>query len=197
MAARFRFEAATHTYWLGRRRLPSITQIIAATSTEPVPFYYTERVRDRGSRIHQATARFDLGGGWGDDLLETDVPRVRAYASFLALQRPRYQQVEQPRYSTRYLFAGTPDRVGQWPNGRRFVLDIKAGEPLPEYGLQTAAQVLALNEPPDARLRYTLHLRHDGQFRLVPWADPQDYTSFLYRLKLFTEGGTTWATQNS
>jgi hypothetical protein len=195
----FRFDATVHAYWLGRRRLPSITQILSATHPDAGrSVYYTDEHAARGTRIHQATARFDLGGGWGDDLLETDVPRVRAYAAFLDLMRPRYQEVEQPRYSRRYLFAGTPDRIGSWPDGRDFVLDLKTGGVLPDQGLQTAGQVLVLDErPEEGRLRYTLHLRDDGQFRLVKWDDPQDFVRFLHRLKTFTEGEPTWQTPNS
>jgi len=186
----FRFDATAHAYFVGRRRLPSITQILRATAPDAGgSAYYTDDHAARGTRIHQATARFDLGGGWGDDLLDVDVPRVRAYAAFLDQHRPVYQEVEQPRYSKQYGFAGTPDRFGRWPDGRRFVLDLKTGGVLADQGLQTAAQVLVADEPPAGRLRYTLHIRPDGKFRLVAWNDPLDFSCFLYRLRLFLDAG--------
>lgn len=135
--------------------------------------------------------RFDLSGGWGDDVLEPDLPRVRAYAEFLQAMRPVYLEIEQPRWSKRFGFAGTPDRVGHWPDGRLFVLDIKTGPAGPDHGLQTAAQALLIDGRIDLRLRYTLHLRPNGRFLLMPWRDPQDYTAFLARLRRFTEGDTT------
>lgn len=189
MASRFRFDASVHAYFVGEKRLPSITQILAATSGGGVCPFYTEETAARGTRIHQATARFDLGSGWGDDLLMADVPRVRAYAAFVHALHPAYDQIEQPRWSKVYGFAGTPDRVGAWPDGRRFVLDIKTGGPLPDHGLQLAAQVLAVGAKPEALLRYTLHLRDDESYRLIPWKDAQDFPRFLARLKAFTDGG--------
>ena len=189
MPAKFRFDAALHAYYVGSRRLPSITQILAATNgSGPSPFY-TEESAERGTRIHAATARFDLGGGWGDALLYTDVPRVRAYDAFRFALRPIYDEIEQPRWSKRYGFAGTPDRVGRWPDGRAFVLDIKTGGPMPDHGEQTAAQVLVIDAKPEARLRYTLHLRDDETYRLIPHKDPQDFPRFLARLHTFTQGG--------
>jgi hypothetical protein len=189
-SSQFRFDATAHAYFVGRRRLPSITHILSATAdSNEARAYYTQAHADRGTRIHQATARFDLGGGWGDDLLEADLPRVRAYAAFLDQHRPVYQEVEQPHFSTRYHFAGTPDRFGVWPDGRRFVLDLKTGGVLPDQGLQTAAQILVVDEPPAGRLRYTLHVRPDGKFRLQKWDDPQDFSRFLYRLGLFRSAG--------
>jgi hypothetical protein len=96
VAARFRFDASVHAYYVGARRLPSITQILAATNGNgPSPFY-TEESAERGTRIHKATARYDLGAGWGDDLLYTDVPRVRAYAAFCFALHPIYDEIEQP-----------------------------------------------------------------------------------------------------
>jgi hypothetical protein len=189
MAARFRFDATAHAYYVGRRRLPSITQILAATAGGGVCQFYTEEAAARGTRIHQATARFDLSGAWGDDLLDTDVPRVRAYAAFLAALRPTYTEIEQPRWSKVYGFAGTPDRVGVWPDGRAFVLDIKTGGPMPDHGQQTAAQVLVIDATPASRLRYTLHLRDDATYRVQRWDDTQDFPRFLARLQTFTDGG--------
>ena len=187
--SRFRFDPVTHAYYVGAKRLPSITQILAATNGGGGCPFYTEETAARGTRIHQATARYDLGAGWGDDLLMTDVPRVHAYAAFILALHPVYAEIEQPRWSKTYGFAGTPDRVGKWPDGRAFVLDIKTGGSLPDHGLQTAAQVLAVGAKPEAMLRYTLHLRDDETYRLLPWKDAQDFSRFLARLKVFTHGG--------
>ena len=187
---RFRFDAVAHAYFVGDRRLPSITRILASTRPpgEGGASWYTEESANRGTRIHAATARFDLGGGWGDDLLETDVPRVRAYAAFKLAHQPIYDEIEQPRWSKAYGFAGTPDRVGRWRDGRQFVIDLKTGAPCPDHGPQTAAQVLLVSTKPQARLRYTLHLRDDGTYRLRRWDDDGDFAVFLYRLRQFTEG---------
>ena len=189
MAARLRFSASDHAYHVGSRRLPSITQILAATSGGGACPFYTEETAARGTRIHQATARFDLGAGWGQDLLLTDVPRVRAYAAFILALHPVYAEIEQPRWSKRYGFAGTPDRVGHWADGRAFVLDIKTGGPLDDHALQTAAQVLVLDAKPESHLRYTLHLRDDETYRLLPYKDAQDFPRFLARLATYTQGG--------
>jgi hypothetical protein len=189
----FRFDATAHAYFVGRRRLPSITQVLSSTRPAGASSadWYTDETAARGTRIHAATARFDLGGGWGDDLLVDDLPRVRAYAAFLDARQPIYDEIEQPRYSSRYGFAGTPDRVGRWRDGRAFVLDIKTGGVTPDCGPQTAAQVALVDADPRARLRYTLHLRPDGAYRLVAWDDPNDWALFLLRLTTFTDGGHT------
>jgi hypothetical protein len=185
---RFRFDAVAHAYYVGDARLPSITQILSATADGGICPYYTEETAARGTRIHQATARFDLGGGWGDDLLVADVPRVRAYAAFLHALHPTYKEIEQPHYSPTFAFAGTPDRVGAWADGRAFVLDLKTGPPLPDHGLQTAGQVLVLRAKPQAYLRYTLHLHDDETYRLIPWKDAQDFPKFLRRFTDFMQG---------
>jgi len=188
-AARFRFDAGAHAYYVGARRLPSITQVLAATAQPSGPgngrAYYTAEAAERGTRIHAATARYDLGAGWGEDVLAVDVPRVRAYAAFLLQHQPRYDEIEQPRWSRTYGFAGTPDRVGRWPDGRHFVLDLKTGPAQPDHGLQTAAQVLLTHTKPAACLRYTLHLRDDETYRLLRWDDPNDFTAFYMRLEQF------------
>jgi hypothetical protein len=183
----FRFDASAHAYFVGARRLPSITQILRATHPDGATAgWWSEESALRGTRIHEATARFDLSGAWGDDLLVDDVSRVRAYAAFLASRQPLYDEVEQPRWSRRYGFAGTPDRVGRWRDGRAFVLDLKTGVTHRDHGLQTAAQALLVDGVASARLRYTLYLRDDGSYRLVAWPDASDYLAFLDRLLLFT-----------
>ena len=189
-AERFTFDPTAHAYFVGRRRLPSITQIIAAgRASDAQPWAFSDEAAERGDRIHRATASFDLGAGWGDDLLDVDVPRVRAYADFLQMMQPVYDEIEQPRWSRALQFAGTPDRVGRWRDGRRFVLDIKTGAKSSEHGLQTAGQVLVVEGRPDARLRYSLHLRPEGDYRLVSWTDARDYVEFMRRLRIITDGG--------
>jgi hypothetical protein len=186
-APQFRFDKVAHAYYVGDLRLPSITQILRATLPAGASSvqWYTEESAARGTRIHEATARFDLGGGWGEDLLESDLPRVRAYAAFLAARQPVYTEVEQPRYSSRHGFAGTTDRRGRWQDGREFVLDLKTGGVIPDCGLQTAAQALLWTPDWRGLLRYTLHLRDDGQYRLRAWTDPADWSRFLVRLHTF------------
>lgn len=184
----FRFDPVAHAYYVGDRPLPSITQVLAATAPPSNGCtFYTEAHAERGTRIHAATASRDLGAGWGDRLLETDLPRVWAYDAFLQAHRPRYTTIEQPAWSRLYLYAGTPDRAGTWPDGRAFVLDLKTGGSLPDHALQTAAQVLLQPGKPEAWLRYTLHLRDDGQFRLLAHTDPMDFPRFLARLQAFRQ----------
>lgn len=181
MAARtkpvaWRFDAATHTYWLGDEPVPSVTGILRAAYPPSRP--YPEGSGDRGTRIHLLTAQIDYG--MTPKVSPEDAGFVRAYEAFLRAHRPGYEEIERPRISRRYRFGGTPDRLGEL-NGRPLVLDIKTGAEEDWHGAQTAAQdILWSNAGSDHRgianlLRMTLHLKANGQYRVKVWSEAEDY----------------------
>lgn len=206
----FRFEPAGHRYFIGAAPVPSITQILNGAGLVPVIPQWTPAVRERGRRLHRDTATRDLTGHWPELLVQTDLPRRVAYEQFLHDAAPVYAEIEQPRYSKLFKYAGTPDRIGGFDPARfrvpgvpivgiGFAIDLKCGEPLAHHGIQTAAQVVLVDgrRPSQAgsvvwpRLRYTLHLRADGTYRLVRWGNLQDFSGWwraLSQARLTAEG---------
>ena len=152
-----RFEASTHSYWCGDRRLPSITAIIRKAGLSPTMAFASPV---KGTAVHDITALYDLGetiaglnpeqsaylGGW-----------IKAKA-FLGITR--FDEVEQPRADLEFGFAGTPDRVV-----KDTVIEIKTGEEKPFHRIQTAGQRVLVGRW--IRKRLAVYLKPDGTFRIV------------------------------
>lgn len=96
--------------------LPSVTGILKSEGFIDTTFY-TEHGRDRGSMVHLACHYDDI-----DDLDETTLdiqiePYLKAYRRFKSETGFIVEKSECAMRSTIYGFAGTPDKVGTFPNG--------------------------------------------------------------------------------
>lgn len=105
-----------HFYEHEGRRLPSVTGILKAEGYIDTT-YYTEYGRERGSFVHLA-CHYDDIGDLDEDTLDPEIkPYLDAYRRFKAESGFIVEQSEPPMMSTKYLFAGTPDKIGAFPAG--------------------------------------------------------------------------------
>lgn len=166
----FRFDKETHTYTTARGKvIPNITTMLEDSGWIDTR-WYTQAGRDRGADVHDLTADYDLGVLDLDTYQGEHRPRLLAYREALRrLQPVRWTHIEQPFYSVRYGFAGTPDRVGL-VRGMMAVPDTKSGAATDAEPIQTALQALLVEDvvglPARAIQRFTIRLLESGKFQV-------------------------------
>ena len=188
-------DEATHTYRLGDRVLPSVTQITATIA--PLfgsPRGVLEAKADLGTAVHLATQFYDEGDLDRDSLPAVVLPYLDAYVRFRQETGFKPIAVEEKVFSELYGFAGTLDRVGEFTKlkgGRRAsraIVDLKATyRILPASGPQTAGYQYAWNErrpSKKADRRFVLQLKADQTYRLEECADPTDWSVFASALTI-------------
>ena len=169
------FDAATHRYTKGERRVYSVTQVIdrggLGADFSMVPEARMREATQRGRWVHDAVQFLDEG-----DLDDATVPGhiagyVEAYRSFRGDTGYEPIACEVRLYSPTYGYAGTPDKIG-WLGPWRILLDVKtplslaAGPVL----LQLAAYEHLWREahPKETLDLRTLQLRPNGTYKLRP-----------------------------
>ena len=173
----FTFDSGTHQYLHGTRRVRSVTGLIkAAGLLGPAAAFYSQEVAERGTRVHQACCDLDRGNTLSmnqDEALYLD-----SYEQWLTLVSPIWTSMEEPRYSERYDFAGTADRLGTI-NGKPVIVDFKTGPAVSWHGLQLALYDLLYDDlPPMIRRRIVVHLRKDGRVpQTVEYSSQADYST--------------------
>ena len=188
------FDAATHTYTLEGRRLPSVTEVLKPLSDAEYR-HVDHTVMDRAAALGRAVHKMielDLRDDLDVDALDEPLhPYLRQWREFRALSGFEAILSEQIVYSARYGYAGTLDLFGRL-NGRYVLIDAKRTAAVPRTaGPQTAAYQIALCESsPSARWleepihRYALHLM-PARWCLTPFKDPSDARVFLSALSLY------------
>lgn len=164
--AEFRFVEESHEYFLGDRKLPSVTQVLKEAGLLYYPASSSYHM-ERGSFVHRATEWIDRGTLDWDSLDDTLRPYCEAYAKFCRDVNPEPILSERPLYHAQFLFAGTLDRVVKM-NGFTSLIDIKTGSPHPATALQVSAyaELARVNEDIHFLKCFSLHLRDDGSYRL-------------------------------
>jgi hypothetical protein len=174
-----RFDPVKHEYFLGEKKLPSVTQVIDYFSLIDTRFY-PEWVRDRGQAVH-AACEFDDEGTLDESTVDTRViGRLRAYRRFKAEVEHAWEYSEKRLFHPIYRYAGTLDRAGlmvikgdPWNT----VLDFKSGAMLDAYRLQLAGYVALITQihpekNPMKWQRVILQLQDDGKYK--PHVLPQE-----------------------
>lgn len=178
----FRFDDASHTYWLGDRVLPSVTQVIGPlTDWSQVPPDVLERKRRFGTAVHKACELDDLGqldeGGTHPEVMA----RVRAWRAYLAASHARVTAVEAElrNHHPRLGFAGTPDRLVEI-DGESWLVDIKSSDLASRsWGVQLAGyQLLLEGTSYTINRRASVRLKEDGDFRVDVFRNPNDELCF-------------------
>ena len=157
------FDAESHTYRDGGRRVTSVTQAISKAglmehySCDP---YYLER----GTAVHLACELWDKGTLNEDALDPALVPYLEGWKLFTAETGAVWDLtgIEQRVFSSSHRYAGTLDRIGT-VNNRRALVDIKSGVPQPWTALQLAAYSHAIGEICE---RMAVHLPGDGKYKI-------------------------------
>lgn len=183
----------THTYTVEGRIVPGVTSILTKaglTDFSMVHPVLLERKRRQGTLAHLVTEYDDLGildeATVSPDLL----PFLEAWRKFKADYSFEPQEIELPVYSSKYRYAGTLDRVGVL-EGDQVLIDIKTSSQvdLMAVGPQTAAYENGYKEwaAIDKRKkfkRYVVKLTPEGEYRLIPCENKNDFSVFIHALSL-------------
>jgi len=183
------FEPLGHIYMASDGMiLPSVTTILK----EELGLYSwgSSSAATRGTHVHLACQYYDEG-----NLDEATVrPEIQPYLAQykLALQEHGITvlQNELRRYSPKYLFAGSIDKVVEI-SGRRAILDIKTGSKEHWHRWQTAGyKELMAPELGQSVDRYDLYLSPDDS-ELVQHQGKRDFGEFMAFLSTYTIKGNT------
>lgn len=109
-----RFVEDTHVYTWRGAVLPSVTTILKDVGIIDTAFY-TEAARLRGSYAHIACALEDQGMLDWSTLDAVLVPYVEAWVRFKRESGFVPEIIETPMLNESYLYAGTPDVIGELP----------------------------------------------------------------------------------
>jgi hypothetical protein len=173
------FDAATHTYAIEGRKVPSVTQVL----NDLIPgFKAGEWYLNRGQAVHACAALIAQGVEFEHDPAIDG--QVRAVRRFFAEVKPVVLSVEKQVYSARYQYAGTLDLFGL-VDLRTMVVDFKASESA-ALPYQLAAYSIAL--PPEQLTRYGcgVIINEDGSYKMTKVFDLRLYQqSFLALLTAY------------
>jgi hypothetical protein len=177
-----RFDAGSHTYTLGEKQLPSVTQILKPlTDFSGVPAEVLERAKNWGTAVHKMI-ELDLSERLNTRTLDAALDPV--YSSWLECKPEVLHlmggeiQSEVTLFNKALGYAGTADLVG-----KDAVLDIKTGLlDLKYVGPQTAAYATALG----VKRRYCLHLPLGKPAKIVRLTDQRDWSIFVSCLNIHT-----------
>lgn len=134
------FDAATHTYRIAGRVVPSVTQVLG----DLLPGWQaSEWHMQRGTAMHACAAMIAQGVEFVHDP-QLD-GRVAALRAFFREVRPVVMSVEQRLYSLTYRYAGTCDMVCEI-GGRKIVLDWKSTTTAAaKYQVAAYAQIMGVS----------------------------------------------------
>ncbi len=178
---KFTFDEVTHTYCLGGKKLPSVTQILDTVGLIS-SFAKSETAALRGSLVHKACHYLAEGKLDWASVDARILGYVLAYQKFLDETRFEPEILECSQYHRDYLYAGTPDAVGKHIKMGRYLYDIKTGSPAKYHGLQTAAYAGFF---PGLIKRATLFLYDDETYNLRFHNDRTDWPDFISCLNVF------------
>ena len=182
----FTFDEPTHTYRLNGIILPSVSQILKETGFVNTEFF-TEEGKIRGTETHKACWYYDEDDFSWDNVDESLHGYVQAYINFKKEADFVPWFIEKKLYSKLYMFGCTPDRAGRLGNNPNAIVEIKTGVPGIWASLQTAAQKIVLEEAYPERgfhKRFSVQLKEDGKYKLLPYKDQSDKNIFLSALTL-------------
>lgn len=191
------FDAKTHTYTAGGRRVPGVTSVIAPLEPfDSIPLPIKQQALERGTMVHELTSRMDadtLDFGLWEAIEESNLDGY--LIAWEAFKRDVVQEIlenEQKVFSKMYWYAGTIDRVAKIKD-RLSIIEIKTGGLVDAYCLQTAAYKQAKNEEILAvggmsndliQDRYVVVLQPDGLYKMVRHDDPTDFQTFIAALTI-------------
>lgn len=163
-------------YYLGGAWFPRVTRILEIKSKPGLEKFWKEvgnyssaediknKSAAQGSLVHETVQKFAIGEAV--EIPDEIKPAVEAFARFNEAKNIVFHPefIERKVWSARHRYAGTIDALASI-DGKFGVLDIKTSTGFyPEYNLQTAAYVSALQE---FGIKKTLELPQDIQTRWI------------------------------
>jgi len=189
----FHYDAATHTYTLGGKKILGLTETLHSVAMyqylDNVKDDVAEWARERGQGAHLATLFHDRGT-LDESSVHPDVrPFLNAWIEFKKMNPFKMLHYETPIYSKTFRFGCTPDRIVQ-AGAVGGVLEIKASAyKSPTYRIQTVGQAIAASEfyGMNIRRRFVVMLSRDGKYKIEEYKlteFAQDRDVFLSALRL-------------
>ncbi len=161
------FDPATHTYRIGGRLVPSVTQVLG----DLIPGWRaSDWYLQRGRAVHACAALLARGVPFESD--PQIAGQVEALRKFFAEVNPRVIWAEKQVYSELYQYAGTLDLFCDIGAKTNVVLDYKSAL-TGTVPIQCAAYALAL--PGDPRWGLGVEIRDDGTYRMSEVYDLRRY----------------------
>jgi hypothetical protein len=193
-AAPLTFDAPTHTYRVGERVLPSVTQILDPLQyLDGIPWAVLEAARKFGDHVHQAVHLWNIGKLDEPALDPHLAPYLLGWKRFIGEAQARVILSEHRMVHRRLGYAGTLDSVVRIA-GRNHVCDVKSGVLPKTVGMQTAAYrhaYLSEGTLTVSPVRYCVQLVGDGLYRLHKLNDATDLNYFLSALNI-----NVWRSRN-
>lgn len=194
------FDADTHTYTVGGKKLPSVTEICGLLNNwgDLNPAILRQAAR-RGSVVHEYAELIDYG--CNEDGIEVE-PELSGYAlawmHFCRDYRPEWEMIEQKLYSESQGFAGTLDRFGTI-DGKPVIVDIKTSSSINRaarinWACQLSAYALLLDKE-QAPGRWNVVLKKDGKYTIIDSIETEERYAFS-GLSLFTTLLHVWKIVN-
>ena len=139
----------------------------------------------RGTAVHKITEDMDrdlLVGPIDIDLL----PYVNAYKTFREENNIVVIEIETFVHNEEFWYAGALDRV-MTINGTPSIVDLKTGAELDTTGIQLAAYQFAWEKMGGDKglARFALHLKPNGNYKLVPYRSREDLANFLAAVRVY------------
>ena len=180
------FDAASHTYTLGGKKLPNVTTILKPLSVYAgVPQSLLDAAAERGNNVHKACELLLWDLLDEETLADEYKPYMKGFKQFLSETGFEAQQIEERVYHKSLMYAGTMDMGGILPGRKpkRVIIDIKTTFALLDsVGPQTAAYQEAYNshhEKPEHLVeRFGLQLKANGTYKMLPFNTITDMTIF-------------------
>ncbi len=175
------FDPELHRYTINGRAVPSVTQVLADMGLYSDEWITNiRRSRARGTAGHQICDLIDYGrGGTWEEIIASShwdpdttapvlVPYGFGYAKFLADTGFEAVYSEHAVGSEAYMVAGMLDKWGQC-RGKRWLVDVKTGQPSPSSVLQVGIYQALLKETENVETteRIVVHLMADGKYKIV------------------------------
>lgn len=189
------FDEITHSYFFNGKPVPNVTGILSPlTDFSMIPPDVLERARREGKYVHSMIEADCEGDLDVEALADWARPAYAAWCDFKAMSGFVPILSEEKVYHPTLQYAGTLDLVCEVPKLKGWpglsLIDVKRslyGGPV--IGLQTAAyagahdHLKALKTTRIAR-RGALRIGNDGKFRLEPFDDPTDFSTFTALLTI-------------
>ncbi len=184
MADNFKFDPIKHEYFLGERKLPSVTDIVGDVCGNPQ--YATEFHLQRGSMVHKAVALYLEGIEKGlnrrvevDDRIKGKLAAAKKAIKELSLEPPYL--IEQKMFHPLYLFGGTSDVLPKngiltdWKSSHSAATEIQEGGYI----------VLHEQYKNPVKRAFEVVLSEDGRYKLYEYKVARCKRLFLAALTIY------------
>ena len=177
--AELTFDEPTHEYRLDGAVIPSVSQIVQKAGLwGPGPGFKKMDPAIKGTRIHLATEYLDKGIlDWSSVEGTGYVPFLSAWQDLLSDLGAKPIEIETRHWMTveGLTFAGTVDRVLEFPDGSLQVCDIKTGRHYPKpYGVQINAYRLLVEDLLGREMAgcFCAHINDKGKYQIRAHDEP-------------------------